>query len=277
MTDKEARKFINIIFEEYERLKKEGNLYIENDILPKSIISAYYKYISIVNYDDIIDRFKEKYIENESELEEAQKCEKAGLGEVYDYIRNFKEFDKLEDINNCLTVFRQLHKLLFSKCLHPEFGGQFRTTGARIADFAIDVSQISKMFYNLDKALNEIIKYMKEISETKKIPGADINIIKYINTCIKIKCDLIKTQPFGDGNKRTSRALMNLMFKKVGLPPVYVDYKEKDVYFSALEKAIVDNNYDEINTFYYYKICDSIYELDVKPHKEKKGIQKTKK
>lgn len=277
MTDKDARNFINIIFEEYQRLKAEDKLYVENDILPKSIISTYYKYINVVDYDDIINRFKEKYIENESELEEAQKCEKAGLGEVYDYIRNFQDFYKFEDLNTCWSLFITLHKLLFSKCLHPEFGGQFRTTGARIADFAVDVSQISKMFYCLDKIFNETLEYMKNISEIRKTEGADINIIEYINTCVRIKCNIIKIQPFGDGNKRTARALMNLMFKKVGLPPVYVEYKEKDVYFSALEKALVDNNFNEINTFYYYKICDSIYELDVKPHRERNGIQKTKK
>ncbi len=277
MRDDEARKFIEIIFAEYLRLKENKGLYIENDILPKTIISAYYKYINIVNYDNIIDRFKDKYISNESELEEARLCEKSGLGEMYDYIRNFNNFSKLDNINYYWIIIKEMHRLLFSKCPHPEFGGQFRSTGAYIKDFAVDVSQASEIYFRLDKIFKSMAKYMQEVSEIKGAEGPDINIIKYINKCIEYKCEIIKTHPFDDGNKRTSRGFMNLLFKNVGLPPVYVSYSEKDMYFSALEKALANNDYNELNTFYYYKICDSIYELDVKPNKEKRVNKKTKK
>ncbi|HOZ54298.1 MAG TPA: Fic family protein [Bacilli bacterium] len=277
MKDNEARNFINIIFEEYERLKDNGALYVEDDIVPKGIISAYYKYITVSDYDNIINRFKNKYISNESELEEARRCEKAGLGEIYDYIKNFNDFDKLENINYYWIIIKELHRLLFSKCPHPEFGGQFRATGAYIKSFAVDVSQTSEIYRRLDKIFNSMVKYMQDVAEIKKSEGPDINIIEYINKCIRYKCEIIKTHPFDDGNKRTSRGLMNLLFKNVGLPPVYVSYEEKNVYFNALEKALLNDDFNELYTFYYYKICDSIYELDVKPHKENKGIQKTKK
>ena len=52
------------------------------------------------------------------------------------------------------------------------------------------------------------------------------------------------------------------MFKLVDIPPVYVKDAEREEYIKAMNKAIVEKNYDDITMFYYYKICDSIIELD---------------
>lgn len=38
---------------------------------------------------------------------------------------------------------------------------------------------------------------------------------------------LIKIHPFRDGNGRTTRALMNALFKIVGIPPVYIHLTKK--------------------------------------------------
>ena len=43
----------------------------------------------------------------------------------------------------------------------------------------------------------------------------------------------------------------------------------------ALLKAIVENDYTDIINFYYFKICDSIYELDIVPYLEKKNKEET--
>jgi hypothetical protein len=94
------------------------------------------------------------------------------------------------------------------------------------------------------------------------------NIFEYIDYAVNTTCDLIGMQPFGDGNKRTFRSLLNLMFKKKNLPPVYITRKERKTYHDALEKALYEHDYSELDAFYYYKICDSIYELDFKPYLE---------
>ena len=59
------------------------------------------------------------------------------------------------------------------------------------------------------------------------------------------------------------RALVNILFKVAGIPPVYVKSSERKKYLSAMNKAIVENDYNDINKFYYYKICDSILVLDL--------------
>ncbi len=95
-------------------------------------------------------------------------------------------------------------------------------------------------------------------------------IFNYISYCVKEMCKIIYYQPFTDGNKRTARAVLNLMFKARGLPPVYIKAKERDNYKEALFKAIKDNDYKDIIGFYLFKICDSIYELDIVPYKNER-------
>jgi hypothetical protein len=74
------------------------------------------------------------------------------------------------------------------------------------------------------------------------------------------------------------------MFKNRNIPPVYILKKERTVYKDALIKAIKDEDYTDIINFYYFKICDSIYELDIKQYIDnkpgsidyKKTIEKSK-
>lgn len=59
------------------------------------------------------------------------------------------------------------------------------------------------------------------------------------------------------------------MFKKKNLPPVYITKKERKAYHNALEKAIGEHDYRALDSFYHFKICDSIYELDFAPFMKK--------
>jgi fido (protein-threonine AMPylation protein) len=94
----------------------------------------------------------------------------------------------------------------------------------------------------------------------------DVNrLIEYIEKCIDLKCKIIKIHPFADGNGRSSRALLNICFRRVNLPPTYVTVEEKPLYIDAMDKAIRCDDQSAIRKFYYYKICDSIFELDIKP------------
>ncbi len=257
MKNEVAIKTINIIYTLYERLKEQGSLYQENDSVPKNIISTYYKYIEPVDYGSIVEAFKKKYIFNETEIEEGQRCEKEGLGLMYDYIREYKDFEKF-DIYRILI----LHKILYSKCPHPEFGGSTRTDQRYLPGSNIDIPEHDRIFEYLHKLDAELIEEIDGIAKEK------FDIIKYINKCIKIKCKLIQIHPFADGNGRTARGFLNILFKYIGLPPVYIETSEKIMYQQAMNKAIVDGDYSQINTFYYYKICDSIYELDIKANKQ---------
>lgn len=117
----------------------------------------------------------------------------------------------------------------------------------------------------------ESCKYINKFASPEKIQEfiyhlENDDVIDYIEYCVKICADLIKYQPFKDGNKRTFRSLLNLMFKAKNLPPVYIRPKEREEYKKVLFQAIEKGEYEDLVKFYIFKIGDSIYELDVEPY-----------
>ena len=255
MDNQEIREFIHSIFEGYKKRKTEKQLYNIDSKIPENIITAYYEYTDKISFDEIVEHFKQKFIYNESRVERNISLEEQdGLSEIYDYISDF-DFSK-----NKFNIFVQalcIHQKLYSKCNEASFGGKLRDTEAYLYDSNVEVLPPKDAIKFFQKFLGESDKIMNELKEK--------DIFEYINESVKITTELIKAQPFFDGNKRTFRALLNLMFKYRGLPPVYITVDERDEYKSALLKAMINNDYSSLNKFYYYKICDSIYELDIEP------------
>ena len=122
-------------------------------------------------------------------------------------------------------------------------------------------SEIAKLYF----PVQELIKEGYELAQHKEIE----KIIPYIDKCIELKCQLIKIHPFADGNGRSIRAFINLLFKIADIPPIYIRNKEKLEYHKAMNLANNENNFENIKTFYYYKVCDSIIELDINYNEDK--------
>lgn len=272
MNDLEIITLIKTTFMEYQRLKTVNKLYSDN-VLPQSIIKLYYSRVEEAPFEDIIDKFKHKYIYNENKVENVkEEQEREGLGEVYDYIQN----DGWKDMDN-IYIICELHRILYSKVPFKEFGGAYRNVtsfltngGYNIAD---DYSLIPRNVYYLSAEYQNIVNFAEEIAANKS-PN---NLIKYIDMCLDFKCKVIKIHPFADGNGRTSRALLNIFFRRVNLPPTYVTLPEKAEYIKAMDEAIRCDNPSLIRQFYYYKICDSIYELDVEPRIKQEQVDSEKK
>ena len=94
-------------------------------------------------------------------------------------------------------------------------------------------------------------------------------LIEYIDKCVELKCKLIKIHPFRDGNGRSVRVFINLLFRLANLPPIYIENREKQKYQDAMNSALVNENYQDIKDFYLFKICDSIIGLDLEIKTEK--------
>lgn len=253
---------IQIAFARYKTEKRSHALYNSFDFIPQNLIKLYYSTDSNhSDFKDIISNFKKKYIEQESKLEGVHSIEEIeGLGVVYDYIRS-------DEWQNCPNIYIILliNSKLFSLTPYPPAGGNIRNTDCYIKDSNVNTCPFNQISIEISKLYSnfEILKNMGlELSYHNTIENED-KIIEYINECLKLKCRLIEIHPFTDGNGRTMRALTNLLFKLAGLPPIYVKASERKKYLSAMNKAIIDKNYMDINKFYYYKICDSILELDV--------------
>ncbi len=257
-SDKEAREFIALLFDGYQKRKEEKRLY-GNEEIPIIIIKAYYSFVTKPDFSRIVKSFKKRYIFNENKIEEVHSREEInGLGAVYDYIQTFED---LENIS--IYDLSYIHEVLYSLTPHPEFGGRYRTMDARLAGTRIELSMSWNIVHEMNDLrpeVNDIVKMGIELRNnfnTKRL-------IEYIDRCIMLKCKLIKIHPFGDGNGRSIRAFMNLLFRLVNIPPTYIEEREKDAYYKAMGRAIGDGDLSEILDFYHYKICDSIIELDIK-------------
>ena len=243
-------------------------LYDDNEISSKDFISEYYKLDKKYrNLDDVRENLKNYFIENESFLENNDEpFAKEGLREMYNYIHS-------EDINYRFDIYTllEIHRKLYSKAPYPEVGGTIRNATAHLNNVAIDIAphyEIRNCLNNLDYEVQAIVKLGEEVKQDYS------KIFEYIDRCVKLKCDLIKTHPFIDGNKRSVRGFINKLFLNVNLPSVCLIAPEHKIYREALEEAIGEGNYDKIKNFYYYKICDAIYELDINQKSNNKSLSK---
>ena len=237
-------------------LKNNERLYFEDVQIPILIINTYFNNqdLMLANTPAIANLFKKLYLVNEDFLEGHSKEEKKGLSKMYDFIENYNS-DKI-----FFEIFFRLHQELFSESPYPEFAGKYREVNVMVTatdNFgSVDYHDIPNEMSKLRPLFNEIIALSKE---------EDMNVFEYIDAAVKLASHIIYIQPFMDGNKRTSRGLLNLLFKKVGLPPVYVDFDDKDAYLLALEKAENEGDYTYLNNFYYYRIGAAIVELGLIP------------
>ena len=264
----EYQEFINYIFYEYFRKKKKENIYNRDIFLFKNIIEMYFMKDRKPYFKYIINKYKQLYILNESRIEPGvTREEKLGLGVVYDYIRDF-DFDK--DKFNIFIVSLIIHSKLYSKCHHKEFGGKLRTVDVALKDLNVLVPDANTAIKIFNSFLNQ------ETSEKIFTKYYENDLFSYIEESIILCVKLIKLQPFQDGNKRTFRALLNLLFKRANIPPIFIDLDERDEYKLALINALNDD-YRDIIKFYYYKICDAIILLDIDNPKKERNLNKTKK
>ena len=131
------------------------------------------------------------------------------------------------DISNFI---RDLHGKLFSKLSYKygePRGGFYRNGSVSLQGTQVDVPSYRMIPQIIDNLSWRILETLK-----KTLDGdmSNSEYIEEINSCIY---EMIRTQPFDDGNKRTSRLLSNILYQEKGLPYVLVPVKEWDNYVDA--------------------------------------------
>lgn len=252
----------------YKYRKDHGILYSVDSKVPISLIKLYYSPDNNRTDFDILKRsFIKKYIKSESELEGIHDClEVEGLASMYEYAHSIprKEFEMFSLVT--------LHRQLYSKCPYPEAGGRFRNRNVYLPGTGTETCDYSDIFDQillLEDAVTNLMSAATQMRETNDYS----HIFEFVNTCLMLKCRLIKIHPFDDGNGRTVRCFINRIFEEAGIPPVYIKANERTEYHLAMNEANNEGNYSTITNFYLYKICDSIIELDVNEQVKKERQQ----
>jgi Fic family protein len=71
---------------------------------------------------------------------------------------------------------------------------------------------------------------------------------------------LTAIHPFGDGNGRTARLLMNVMLIRGGYPPIAVRPQDRKIYLDALEHGSLAEDLDPFQTFMHERLDTTLAE-----------------
>ena len=126
-----------------------------------------------------------------------------------------------------LEIACMWHKKLFEKT-KKDIAGEIR-------DFEVRI-QGSKFTPPLPQALSILLKgFFKWYNNNK----AKLNPVE-LAALVHLK--FVTIHPFGDGNGRISRLMMNFVLNKYGYPMLDIDYTDRRSYYNSLERANVKKN-----------------------------------
>lgn len=173
--------------------------------------------------------------------------------------RKYKPEQKKIELGLDLYKIQKLNKMLYPKMLYqyapfPEAGGVYRqdnnyVTGAEFetVDYHLIVQEIVK----LAEPMGELIRNIDSMSYSEVIKQTAI-----------IHHRLTVIHPFGDGNGRCSRALLNWTYRLKGLPPIYIKFPEKDEYYDGLKNVDTKGNYDKLYKVFMRETIRSVMKLN---------------
>ena len=124
--------------------------------------------------------------------------------------------DKEEKITNELLL--KWHKDIFG-ITKADIAGKYRDYLVRVGSYlAPDWQEVKRM-------MNELIEFMKKNKEMNPVE---------LSARAHYKFEMI--HPFGDGNGRVGRLLMNQLLWHKGYPMLIIEYKKRKSYYQALQK-----------------------------------------
>ena len=182
-----------------------------------------------------------------------------------EYALNFlKEVIKTNE-SLSLRLIREFHALVLNDDI--ENRGKFKKSNNEILGAGFEKTP----YYLVEEKLTELIE---------KFNSSENN-----DLIMKVACfhaDFEKIHPFIDGNGRTGRLLLNLELMKNGYPITIIRNEDIDEYYTALETAQVESNYELLadfieksveNTFWmYYKYFDEDTKMKFEEYLKKNGI-----
>ncbi len=125
---------------------------------------------------------------------------------------------KKERISN--MVILQWHKNIFSES-KPNIAGKYRDYLIRVGDY------IAPDWQGVRILMKKLIEFINENKSEKLNP---------VILCARAHYKFEKIHPFGDGNGRIGRLIMNKILWDNGYPMIIIEKKKKSSYYKALRK-----------------------------------------
>ncbi|MDH3779426.1 MAG: Fic family protein [Nitrosopumilus sp.] len=148
-----------------------------------------------------------------------------------------KIFDEMLYHKNKISLATVLywHKAMFDKT-KPDIAGKIR-------DYHVRVGQSKTEFPDPNVIPLMLKEFFRWYNKNKKI-------LNPAELAARAHLRFVSIHPFGDGNGRVSRLIMNKILDEFGYPMLDVEYGKRVMYYSALEKSqITDNDFYFVRWF----------------------------
>lgn len=164
-------------------------------------------------------------------VENAEIIQIMGHASMYDYVSSTSEKPSVEGL-------MKLNRMLFQYAPYPEYAGKMRDTNTLVIGAKFETIDYRGILPALDRLSEDFDETMRTAD--------NMSITEYIGFAARIHHSVTQIHPFRDGNGRTSRALLNWMFKMKSIPPIYIRLEDKEYYYDALRIADEENDFKEL-------------------------------
>jgi Fic family protein len=121
-----------------------------------------------------------------------------------------------ENLSNKLLL--EWHENIFRETAH-DIAGRFRNYSVRVGPY------VAPDWHNVEKLIRQLTVFVNESN------------LNSVEVAARAHYMFEKVHPFGDGNGRIGRLLMNFILWKNRYPMLIIEYKKREAYYKALERT----------------------------------------
>jgi Fic family protein len=128
------------------------------------------------------------------------------------FLQMLKTKEKMSD-----KLLLKWHEEIFRET-KPDLAGRFRNYSVRVGLY------VAPDWHNVEKLIKRLIVFVNESN------------LNSVEVAARAHYMFEKVHPFGDGNGRIGRLLMNFILWKNGYPMLIIEYKRRNSYYKALQR-----------------------------------------
>ena len=100
----------------------------------------------------------------------------------------------------------------------PDIAGKFRQWPVKVGPY------LAPDWQTIEKSMEQLMKFVNE------------STLNPVELATRAHYIFVKIHPFGDGNGRIGRLLMNRILWQNGYPMLIIEYKKRKIYYQALQR-----------------------------------------
>ena len=139
------------------------------------------------------------------------------IRETESHAKVFLQLLKTEE-NLSKKLLLEWHENIFRETAH-DIAGRFRNYSVRVGPY------VAPDWHNVEKLIRQLTVFVNESNLNSVEVAAGAHYM------------FEKVHPFGDGNGRIGRLLMNFILWKNRYPMLIIEYKKREAYYKALERT----------------------------------------